>query len=151
MAVFVNNPGNLQTPNAIPHLMAAVRQFEQAPGSVGAVSTQMWLNDYMPFVGFQMEAGKGQELILNSTNKYYFLRTPYSKIPLIMQFAKNKIYIQFLYFFFQKIQFSPIPSFSHRRKMALPLNFATNTSLSSSHPRNTVFGATFYDWAPRSA
>uniref|UniRef100_A0A915DZY2 SSD domain-containing protein n=1 Tax=Ditylenchus dipsaci TaxID=166011 RepID=A0A915DZY2_9BILA len=48
MAVFVNNPGDLKHPDAIPDLMKILDRFERATGS-----TQMWLNPYLPFVGLQ--------------------------------------------------------------------------------------------------
>lgn len=54
MAVFVNNPGNLRQPDAIPEIMRILDRFEHAALSVGSSSTQMWLNPYLPFVGLQV-------------------------------------------------------------------------------------------------
>uniref|UniRef100_A0A914HUG6 SSD domain-containing protein n=1 Tax=Globodera rostochiensis TaxID=31243 RepID=A0A914HUG6_GLORO len=53
MAVFVNNPGDLHKPSAIPEIMRILERFEHANGSVGPSSTQMWLNPYLPFIGLQ--------------------------------------------------------------------------------------------------
>jgi hypothetical protein len=57
MAVFVNNPSDLGAPGAVEEIMAAVKSFEQAPGSVGAISTHHWLNAYMNYIGFQVNNG----------------------------------------------------------------------------------------------
>ncbi|KAL3091675.1 hypothetical protein niasHS_005873 [Heterodera schachtii] len=53
MAVFVNSPGDLRKPSAIPKIMRILERFEQSNGSVGPSSTQMWLNTYLPFIGLQ--------------------------------------------------------------------------------------------------
>lgn len=53
MAVFVNNPGDLRQPEAVPEIMRILERFERAQGSVGSSSTQMWLNPYLPFIGLQ--------------------------------------------------------------------------------------------------
>uniref|UniRef100_A0A7E4VBG7 SSD domain-containing protein n=1 Tax=Panagrellus redivivus TaxID=6233 RepID=A0A7E4VBG7_PANRE len=53
MALFVNNPGNLSEPDAIPNLMRLLEKYETALGSVGPSSTQMWLTPYLPFIGLQ--------------------------------------------------------------------------------------------------
>jgi hypothetical protein len=55
MAVFLNNPGDLRHPDAIPEIMRILERFEHAPGSVGPSSTQMWLNPYLPFIGLQVK------------------------------------------------------------------------------------------------
>jgi len=48
IAIFVNNPGDLRRPEAVPEIMRILDRFERAPGSVGQSSTQMWLNPYLP-------------------------------------------------------------------------------------------------------
>uniref|UniRef100_A0A0K0EN34 SSD domain-containing protein n=1 Tax=Strongyloides stercoralis TaxID=6248 RepID=A0A0K0EN34_STRER len=53
MIVFVNNPGNLSNPEAIPEIMKILNKFETSLRSVGPSSTQMWLNAYLPFIGLQ--------------------------------------------------------------------------------------------------
>nr|CAD2205586.1 unnamed protein product [Meloidogyne enterolobii] len=53
MSVFINNPGDLRHPEAVPEIMKILERFEHAYGSVGASSTQMWLNTYLPFIGLQ--------------------------------------------------------------------------------------------------
>jgi len=54
MSVFINNPGDLRHPDAVPEIMKILERFEHAYGSVGASSTQMWLNTYLPFIGLQV-------------------------------------------------------------------------------------------------
>lgn len=54
MAIFVNNPGDLRDQNAVSEIMKILSRFEQATGSVGSSSTQMWLNHYLPFIGLQV-------------------------------------------------------------------------------------------------
>ncbi|CAJ0959646.1 unnamed protein product, partial [Mesorhabditis belari] len=51
--VFVNNPGDLRQPEAIPEIMRLLTRFENANHSVGAVSTHMWLLAYLPYIGLQ--------------------------------------------------------------------------------------------------
>ncbi|KAH7723514.1 CBN-PTR-18 protein [Aphelenchoides avenae] len=51
--VFVNKPGDLSKPDAVPEIMRILDRFEHAPKSVGTSSTQMWLNPYLPFIGLQ--------------------------------------------------------------------------------------------------
>lgn len=53
VAVFVNNPGNMSEPDAVPEIMRILRRFEVANNSVGAASTHMWLLPYLPYVGEQ--------------------------------------------------------------------------------------------------
>ncbi|TMS35729.1 hypothetical protein L596_003063 [Steinernema carpocapsae] len=53
VAVFVNKPGNLSDPEAVPEIMGILDRFEHATGSVGSSSTHMWLLPYLPFVGLQ--------------------------------------------------------------------------------------------------
>ncbi|CAL2033165.1 unnamed protein product [Caenorhabditis brenneri] len=53
VAVFVNNPGNMSEPDAVPEIMRILRRFETANNSVGAASTHMWLLPYLPYVGEQ--------------------------------------------------------------------------------------------------
>uniref|UniRef100_A0A915A5H4 Secreted protein n=2 Tax=Parascaris univalens TaxID=6257 RepID=A0A915A5H4_PARUN len=51
--VFVNNPKDLRQQDAVPEVMRLLKRFEHATGSVGSVSTQMWLFAYLPYVGIQ--------------------------------------------------------------------------------------------------
>ncbi|KHN88590.1 Patched domain-containing protein 3 [Toxocara canis] len=51
--VFVNNPGDLRRRDAVPEVMRLLDRFEHATGSVGSVSTHMWLFAYLPYVGIQ--------------------------------------------------------------------------------------------------
>lgn len=51
--VFVNNPKDLRQRDAVPEVMRLLDRFEHATGSVGSVSTQMWLFAYLPYVGIQ--------------------------------------------------------------------------------------------------
>ncbi|CAD6191482.1 unnamed protein product [Caenorhabditis auriculariae] len=53
VAIFVNNPGNMSEPDAVPEIMRILRRFETANNSVGAASTHMWLLPYLPYVGEQ--------------------------------------------------------------------------------------------------
>ncbi|KAF7633542.1 SSD domain-containing protein, partial [Meloidogyne graminicola] len=53
MSVFINNPGDLRHPEAVPEIMKILERFEHTTGSVGPSSTQMWLNTYLPFIGLQ--------------------------------------------------------------------------------------------------
>ncbi|CAB3411294.1 unnamed protein product [Caenorhabditis bovis] len=53
VAVFVNNPGNMSQPEAVPEIMRILRRFETTNNSVGAASTHMWLLPYLPYVGEQ--------------------------------------------------------------------------------------------------
>ncbi|GMR36306.1 hypothetical protein PMAYCL1PPCAC_06501 [Pristionchus mayeri] len=53
VAVFVNNPGDLTDPDAVPEIMRILTRFENANNSVGSASTHMWLLPYLPYIGLQ--------------------------------------------------------------------------------------------------
>ena len=54
MQVFVNNSGDLTKTERFADLMLAVKSFEEAPGSLGAESTHLWLKAFIPFIGFNV-------------------------------------------------------------------------------------------------
>ncbi|VDN50593.1 unnamed protein product, partial [Dracunculus medinensis] len=51
--VFVNKPGDLTEKEAVPKIMQLLNRFEKASGSVGPISTHMWLFSYLPYTGIQ--------------------------------------------------------------------------------------------------
>ncbi|PAV56771.1 hypothetical protein WR25_05027 [Diploscapter pachys] len=53
VAVFVNNPGDLRRPEAVPEIMKILHRFETSDKMVGPASTHMWLLPYLPYVGEQ--------------------------------------------------------------------------------------------------
>uniref|UniRef100_A0A915EV95 SSD domain-containing protein n=1 Tax=Ditylenchus dipsaci TaxID=166011 RepID=A0A915EV95_9BILA len=48
-------PNDLRKPEAIAAVMRVVAKFENSPGSVGLSSTEMWLNQYLGYVGTQTQ------------------------------------------------------------------------------------------------
>lgn len=52
--MFVNKPGDLTEKEAVPKIMQLLNRFEKASGSVGPISTHMWLFSYLPYTGIQV-------------------------------------------------------------------------------------------------
>uniref|UniRef100_A0A914WW48 SSD domain-containing protein n=2 Tax=Plectus sambesii TaxID=2011161 RepID=A0A914WW48_9BILA len=89
MFVFVNKPGDLRNPAQFGKVMRMLNQFEHATGSIGPDSSHLWLQQYLPFVGFHTAAASDS----------FFNNEPVAfSYKYLLEFLKNRSYERWRYF-----------------------------------------------------